>query len=134
MFHGYSPTKQHYFYGIKVHMVLSKDGIPVEILFTPGSEHDMKAFKRFTLDIPRGSVIYGDRAYTNYEFEDLLKAELRFIQSKIRKRIETVFSEITRLFPRAINAVTSSGFEIKVFSFILAYTFSLFFKKKLALT
>jgi len=31
----------------------------------------------------------------------------------MRKRIETVFSQITSIFPRSINAVTSKGFEIK---------------------
>src|SRR3978361_274611 len=44
-YHGYSPTKQRYFYGIKVHMITSTQGIPVELLFTPDSEHDMRAFK-----------------------------------------------------------------------------------------
>ena len=100
------------------------------------------------------STIYGDRAYNNYEFEDFLKEEveinliverrvhtkgplakeLNYIRNRMRKRIETVFSEITRLFPRSINAVTSQGFEIKIFSFILAYTFGLFFKKNVAIT
>ena len=153
-YHSYSSTRQRYFYGIKVHMLASKNGVPLEVLFTPGSEHDMKSFKRFTLDLPAGSTIYGDRAYNNYEFEDFLKeeaeinliverrihskrplsAELNYIRNRMRKKIETVFSEITRLFPRSINAVTSQGFEIKIFSFILAYTFGLFFKKNVALT
>lgn len=153
-YHGYNSSKQRYFFGIKVHMIVSVNkGVPVEIIFTPGSENDMRAFKRFSLDIPEGSTIYGDRAYNNYEFEDFLSEhaeirliaqrrrnskrpllnELRYIQSRMRKKIETVFSQITRIFPRSINAVTSKGFEIKVFNFILAYTFDLFFKEKLAL-
>ena len=48
--------------------------------------------------------------------------------------MDKMFSEITRLFPRSINAVTSQGFEIKIFSFVLAYTFGFFFKKNVALT
>jgi len=51
----------------------------------------------------------------------------------MRKRIETVFSQITRIFPKSINAVTSKGFEIKLFNFVLAYTFDLFFKLKFAI-
>ncbi len=150
-YHGYSPSKQRYFYGIKVHILTSAHkGIPVEVVFTPGSEHDMRAFKRFSLDIPEGSQIYGDRAYNNYEFEDFLSdhaeiqlivqrrritkrplsGELKYIQSRRRKRIETVFSQITGIFPRSIRAVTSKGFELKVFNFILAYTFQLFFREK----
>jgi transposase len=152
-YHGYNPSKQGYFYGLKVHMVTTAHGIPIEVLLTPGSEHDMKAFKRLTLDLPSASTLYADRAYNNYEFEDFLKehaeiemivqrkaiskrpltGERRYIHSRMRKRIETVFSEITNLFPRKINAVTANGFELKIFSFILAYTFGLFFKNKDAL-
>ena len=61
-----------------------------------------------------------------------LSAELRYIQSRMRKRVETVFSQITGIFPRKVNAVTSKGFEIKIFNFILAYAFDLFFKEKCA--
>jgi hypothetical protein len=58
---------------------------------------------------------------------------LRFIQSRMRKRVETVFSQITRIFPRNIHAVIFKGFEIKPFNFVLAYTFSLLFKEKFSL-
>ena len=134
-------------------LVSAKKGIPIEIVFTPGSEHDMRAFKRFSLDIPKNSNIYGDRAYNNYSFEDFLSehaeidlivqrrkcskrpllGELKYLQSRMRKKIETVFSQITRVFPRNINVVTAKGFEIKIFNFILAYTFNLFFKERVAL-
>lgn len=153
-YHGYSASKQRYFFGLKIHMLVTANkGIPIEIVFTPGSENDMRAFKRFSLDVPSGSTIYGDRAYNNYDFEDWLAnqeeirlivqrrknskrpllSELRYLQSRMRKRIETVFSQITGIFPRNINAVTSKGFEIKIFNFILAYAFKLFFKEKFAL-
>jgi len=153
-YHGYSSSKQRYFYGLKVHMIVSANkGIPVEVLFTPGSENDMKAFKRFSLNLPKNSTIYGDRAYNNYEWEDFLSehaeinliaqrrknskrplaGELRYLQSRMRKRVETAFSQITGIFPKNINAVTSKSFEIKLFNFILAYTFDLFFKQKCSL-
>ena len=152
--HGYSASKHRYFFGVKVHMLVTANkGIPIEIVFTPGAENDMRAFKRFALDLPEGSMIYGDRAYNNYSFEDLLLdhaeihliaqrrknskrpllAELKYLQSRMRKRIETVFSQMTEMFPRNIRAVTSKGFEIKLFNFILAYTFKLFFREKFAL-
>ncbi len=51
----------------------------------------------------------------------------------MRKRIETAFSQITNLFPRSIKAVTACGFEIKVFSFIIAFALTLLFKDSLAL-
>ena len=53
-YHG----KQRYFFGIKVHMIVSAcKGIPIEILFTPGSENDTRAFKRFSFDLPKESII-----------------------------------------------------------------------------
>ena len=45
-----------------------------------------------------------------------------FTRRMMRKRIETVFSEITRLFPKRIHAVTLKGFLMKVSFFIIAFT------------
>ena len=153
-YHGRASSKRAYFYGLKVNMLISKGGFPVEVHFSPGSHHDMASFKSFNLDIPPGSIIYADKAYTNYAYEDFIQEaagikmlternrnlrrqlthELRFMHSKIRKKIEIAFSQITRLFPRSIHAVTSKGFQMKIMNFILAYTVNLFLKEKFALS
>ena len=44
-----------------------------------------------------------------------------YIQERVRKRIETSFSQITNLFPKHIHAVTPQGFELKIICFILAF-------------
>ena len=44
------------------------------------------------------------------------------VQHDHRKRIETVGSMIERVLPKTIHAVTSRGFELKVFLFALAYS------------
>jgi hypothetical protein len=41
-----------------------------------------------------------------------------------RKRIETAFSDIAKLMPKSIHAVTAEGFLIKLIAFIWAYTFN----------
>ena len=143
-YRGYQASKKQYFYGLKVHMLVTIDGRPVEFLLTPGSCADVSAFKTLNLDLPQGSVIYGDKAYTDYEEEDLLldaagielkpqrraNAKRRFdgcmeyIISHQRKMVETVFSGIARLFPKHIHAVTSKGFELKVALFACAASFS----------
>jgi len=89
-------------------------------------------------------VIYADPGYTDYEEEDFLmdsqniclyaqrksnsKRErtgyLEFVITHMRKRIETGFSMLTRLFPKSIHAVTDQGFMIKCASFITAFTCS----------
>lgn len=44
------------------------------------------------------------------------------IKQTTRHFIETVFSGITMRFPKAIHAVTSDGFLLKVATFIIAFT------------
>lgn len=150
-YRGYIASKKRFFFGIKVHLIATTEQEPVEFLFAPGSEADMKAFTNLDLDLGEGARIYADRAYNSYEYEDFLKdnelslvAErkanskrplegcLRYLQSHWRKRIETTFSRITTLFPKKIHAVTSKGFELKVFAFILAYSCNLFFTQSVA--
>jgi hypothetical protein len=39
----------------------------------------------------------------------------------MRKRIETVFSQITAMFPRRIHATSFRGFQLKVSLFVIAF-------------
>jgi len=64
-YHGYTASKKSYFWGIKVHMIVTPDGIPIEFTFTCGSESDVRGFRRLECDLPRGSKIYADKAYTD---------------------------------------------------------------------
>lgn len=141
-FRGYIVSKRRYFYGVKVHIICTYDGIPVEAVFVPGACNDSVALYELPFDLPEGSEVYTDSAYTNYSIEDELcesyKIKLcpqRKVNSKrqewwvvesykryMRKRVETVFSQITNLFPKKIHAVTFEGFLIKVFLFVLGFT------------
>jgi len=138
-YRGYNHSKRSYFYGVKVHVITTCSGIPVEIFISPGSWHDAKAFKEFELDLPEGSTLYGDKGYTDYEAEDILTEAINidlasqrkdshkrqhsgpkaFLINVKRKIIETVFSRINMLLPKKIHAVTLKGFLTKVAAFIL---------------
>lgn len=143
-YRGYIASKNRYFYGLRVHLIATTNQEPVEWIVTPGAESDISAFKDLDLDLPEGAMLYADKAYTDYEHEDFLKENnryliaerksnskrpmdgcLRYMQNYWRKRIETAFSRITGLFPKYIHAVTSKGFELKVFAFILVYSLTL---------
>lgn len=119
---------------------MTESGIPVEIFLSPGSYSDTNSLYDFSFPVPAGSVVYGDKAYNVYNVEDDLEQSdihlnpVRKKNSKrkyesfagdgvkfVRKRIESAFSVITQRFPRHIHAVTSRGFELKIFLFILAY-------------
>ncbi len=141
-YHGYNEAKKEYFYGFKVQLMVTGDNQPVDYFITAGSFHDSTAFQAMQLDLPEGSELYADSAYTDYEQEDLYaecdqiylkthrkKNSLRpdqpyekFLKNTFRKPVEAVFSQITNLFPRKIHAVTPQGFLLKVFLFILAFS------------
>lgn len=141
-------VKKQYFYGLKVHMITSKQGGPVEFSIAAGSESGIKIFKEMSLDLPMGSKIYADRAYNDYGHEDLvheaaniqiiaqgkdnskrkISPALNHILSVTRKKIETTFSCITPRFPKTIHAVWAKGFEIKIIAFIIAHSMNLLFQ------
>lgn len=139
-FRGRVSSRKEYFYGLKVHALMTESGIPVEIFLSPGSYSDTNSLYDFSFTVPSGSLVYGDKAYNAYNIEDELersgihpnpvgkKNSKRKYESftgdgvkLIRKRIESAFSAIKQRFPSHIHAVASHGFELKVFLFILAY-------------
>jgi hypothetical protein len=140
---GKNVSKREYFYGVKVQLLTTQQGVPVEMCFVPGSEHDVDALRKMSFDLPPESTVYGDSAYTHYEMEDLYKeTEMislkigrrknskradeswqSFIKTAMRKRIETSISEIIELTPQSIHAVTQKGFLIKILLFVMAYQF-----------
>ena len=139
-FRGYQASKKRYFYGLKIHQMVTKDGQPVECFLTPGSFGDVDALKYYAYELPDGAIIYADKAYNDYEIEDLLKEVdhiqlipirkknskralplyISFVQCYHRKRVETAGSLIAQLLPKSIHAVTSQGFELKVALFVIA--------------
>lgn len=143
-YRGYNHSKREYFYGFKVQIITTADGIPTEFFIAAGSFHDATVFEAMNIDLPPGSELYADSAYTNYELEDYYKqleqvyllAErksnskrpdcpaVKFIKKIMRKRIETSFSEILNYLPRKVHAVTPQGFILKIVLFICAYTFN----------
>jgi len=141
-YRGYQASKKRYFYGIKVHMLVTFDGKPIEFILCPGSCSDIKAFKNLELDLPEDSSIYADKAYTDYEEEEFLAEAgihlnpqrrqnskrqhngcMKYIIDTQRKMVETAFSGIAKLFPKHIHAITYQGFELKVTLFACAATF-----------
>ncbi|MEW6635719.1 MAG: IS982 family transposase [Actinomycetota bacterium] len=140
-FRGYIASKRRYFYGLRVHLVITEAGEPVEFALAAGSEADVSVFKDLALDLPEGSIICADKGYTDYDYEDLmeevglhLKAQRKknskrpmppwqeFLGKPIRQYIETVFGELSRMFSRKIHAVTPRGFELKIVCFLLAFS------------
>jgi hypothetical protein len=140
-FRGYVASKRRYFYGLRVHLVVSGSGEPVEFSLAAASEADVKVLKEMDLDLPAAATIHADKGYTDYSYEDLLEevgvnllsqrkrnskrphsACTEFLAKPIRQYIETVFGELSRMFSRKIHAVTPRGFELKIVCFLLAFS------------
>ena len=141
MFRGYIASKRRYFYGLRVHLVVSEAGEPVEFSLAAASEADIAVFKELDSELPAGAIIHADKAYTDYHYEDLLEevglhlkaqreknskrkmpAWEEFLGKPIRQYIETVFSKLSAMFSRKIQAVTPRGFELKIVCFLLAFS------------
>ncbi len=140
-YRGYCASKRRYYYGLKGHLLITAGGRPVEFLLTPASTSDIAGFRRLDLGLPAGAVVTADAAYTDYEYEDLLReqegvdlladrrcnskrphlAHLSYLCQHFRKRIETTFSTLTGWLGRRLHAVTPQGWERKVFLTVLAY-------------
>ena len=142
VYRGKNASKRRYFYGFKVQVITTEDGLPVQFYIHAGSFADITALKAMDVDLPLESSLYGDSGYTCYETEDLFyeceQVELKicrksnskrkdephqaFLKNYYRKHIETTFSGITNFFPKKIHAVTPQGFVLKLILFIFAYT------------
>jgi len=144
-YRGYVLSKKQYYYGIKLHLMVTEHRQPVEFFLTPASLADVSGLPFFDFDLPEGSKVYADRGYNNYGIEDVLNEAgiifqpmrkknsigsfppwIRYLPHAYRKMIETTGSLLNQLSPKRIHAVTAQGFELKVVLFVLALSFQFF--------
>lgn len=136
---GYIPSKKRYFYGVRIHILVTEQGEPVEFFLAPGAFSDTSALGLYNFDLPEHSWVTGDKAYNDYAIEDGMREAglellplrkknshrsvppyMTYLQACVRKIVETTGSLIERLLPKSIHAVTAKGFELKVALFVLA--------------
>jgi hypothetical protein len=142
-YRGRQASKQRYFYGLKVHLLVTASAEPVEFFLTSGSVNDVNGLDCFDFDLPAGAQSMGDKAYNDYELEDVLRRAdlqllpmrkqnskrplspwMQYLQAHFRKAVETAGSLLERLLPKSIHAVTAEGFELKLVLFVLALSIS----------
>jgi hypothetical protein len=140
---GYQASKKRYFYGFKVHLVVTAQGEPVEFFLSPGNMHDLEGLRHLCLDLPPGSTLYADKAYQSQAEAEFLQQnaqvrlialrransknplppELLFLCQTIRQSVETAFGHITRISPHTFHATSPQGFLLKLNIALIAFAF-----------
>jgi Transposase DDE domain len=88
-YRGNIGSKKHYVYGLKLHLMGTKGGQPVECFLTPGPFSDLRALKTFQFAVPNGRHIYAAKAYNDYDVEDVLVEAADIRLSPMRKKHST---------------------------------------------
>ncbi len=119
-YRGVMSSKRRFFYGVRVQLLATSGGIPLEFCILPGSCADLQGMAELAFEMPKAAQIFVDAGYNFYEWEDYLrdieainlqvprKANskrgrepwLELHKSLIRKYIETTIGEVEKLFPK----------------------------------
>ncbi len=137
---GYCASQKLYYYGYKLHGICSVSGVFQSIDITPASVHDIKYLQDIDTQLS-DCILLGDMGYLSANvqlnlFESAqinLKTPMRknqlnyfeipYIYRKSRKRIETLFSQLTDQFMIRRNYAKSFlGFKTRILSKIAALT------------
>ena len=136
---GYCAAKQEKFFGWRLHLVCTTDGVPVASVLLPASYHDLTPLHELLYGLPRGAYVYADKAYNSAPDEASILAVTgvhlvpvrkdnmapntwaeRCGLRTFRKTIETVNSQCEAMGLQRLRARTNAGFELKVQASVLA--------------
>jgi Transposase DDE domain len=110
-FRGYIASKRRYFYGLRVHLVTTEAGEPVEFCLAAASEADISIFKEMSLELPEGSIICADKGYTDYHYEDLLEEVGLHLKAEAQEEIQTADACMGGVFEQAHSPVHRDGLQ-----------------------
>ena len=144
---GYCASQKKYFYGYKLHSVCSAAGVIQSLDLTRASVHDVHYLKDVQ-ELFSNCIIIGDKGYigrqhqinlfetAGIELEVPLRSNqneqkpMMWILKKIRKRIETVFSQLCDQFMMQRNYAKSfAGFKSRVLAKVTGLTVLQFLNK-----
>ena len=138
-FCGYCKAKDEKFFGWRLHLICTPQGLPVNFTMLPGAFHDLTPIYELSYALPGQASLFGDKAYNDAIAEEILaEVGLRLIPIRrknmknqhgwaeeydlrlYRKGIETVNSQLDSMAIDQLRARTNEGFFIKVHATLLA--------------
>ena len=144
---GYCASQKKYFYGYKLHSVCSAAGVIESLDLTPASVHDVHYLKDIK-ELFSNCIITGDKGYISktqqinlFETAGIqLEVPLRSNQKeqkpvirilkKVRKRMETVYSQLCDQFMIQRNYAKSfTGFKSRILAKVTGFTILQFLNK-----
>lgn len=142
-FCGYCAAKDEKFFGWRLHLVCSTDGIPVNFEMLPAASHDLTPVHELTVILPPGATVFADKGYiSDPDAASIFAASgVRLVSVRrknmspnswaddydlahYRKRIETVHSQLEAMGIQHLHARTNEGFDLKAWASLLALAFS----------
>ena len=142
-FCGYCAAKKEKFFGWRLHLICTPQGIPVSFDLLPAAQQDLTPIHELMVGLPDGATVFADKGYISEpDASSILAAtgvRLIAIRRKnmsplswaddydlrlYRRRIETVYSQMAAMGVQHLHARTNHGFDLKASATILALAFT----------
>ncbi len=136
---GYCDAQKEKFFGWRLHLVCTPQGVPVACALLPASYHDLTPIHELLYGLPPGAWVYADKAYNSAPDEASILADtgVRLVPIRkdnmipntaveraglrtFRKTIETVNSQAEAMGIQRRRARTNAGFGLKVMASVRA--------------
>lgn len=140
---GYCAAKREKFFGWRLHLICTAEGIPVAFDLLPAAEHDLTPIHELTVNLTPGATVFGDKGYLAAADAQTILDEcgVRLVAVRrvnmqpnrwaddfdlrlYRKRIETVYSQMQKMGIQSLHARTNPGFDLKAWASLLALAFT----------
>jgi hypothetical protein len=142
-FYGKCAAKKWLFYGWRLHLICTPQGVPVAFQLLPASFHDLTPIYELTFGLPPGASVYADKGYISAYVKRKLRPTARrphgvwlvaqhrqkmkpntFMEwcglKEYRKSIESANSQLEKMGIQNLHARTNEGFSIKVLASLFA--------------
>jgi IS5 family transposase len=146
---GWCSSKKWHFFGWRLHLICTPQGVPVRFQMLPASFHDLTPIYELTFGLPKGASVYADKGYISAQVKRALRPTVRRGRSKysrdgvhlvarhkenmksntfeewcglreFRHTIESANSQLVSMGIQSLHARTDQGLAIKVLASLLA--------------